>query len=103
MQRAKEGRRGARPPRSLSSHCRPRVVSGGRIAQEFMPRLQIIIAATRPSRKGHLIGKWFETVARGHGGFDVEGVDLAEVDMQQLDESAQPTLGTYAHEHTITW
>src|SRR5690625_288238 len=103
MQRAKEGRRGARPPRSLSSHCRPRVVSGGRITQEFMPRLQIIIAATRPSRKGHLIGKWFETVAREHGGFDVEVVDLAEVDLPLFDESAHPRLGTYAHEHTRKW
>lgn len=68
-----------------------------------MPRLQIIIAATRPSRKGHLIGNWFEAVAREHGGFDVEVVDLAEVDLPLFDESAHPRLGTYEHEHTRKW
>ena len=68
-----------------------------------MPRLQIIIAATRPSRKGHLVARWFEDIARKHDGFEIEVVDLAEVDLPMFDEAAHPRLGTYEHDHTKSW
>lgn len=68
-----------------------------------MLHLQIIIASTRTGRKGHHVGGWFEGVARRHGGFSVELVDLAEVDLSLFDEPRHPRLKQYKHEHTETW
>jgi len=68
-----------------------------------MPHLQIVIASTRPSRKGPAVALWFEQIARTHGGFDVEMVDLAEVDLPLIDEPEHPRLRKYHHEHTKAW
>ena len=68
-----------------------------------MPDLQIITASTRPSRKGPAVAAWFLDQARRHGGFDVEAVDLAAVDLPLLDEPKHPRLGEYEHEHTRAW
>jgi NAD(P)H-dependent FMN reductase len=67
------------------------------------PILQIVIASTRPGRVGLPVGRWFEGVAREHGAFDVEWVDLAEVDLPFLDEPNHPILQQYEHEHTRRW
>jgi NAD(P)H-dependent FMN reductase len=68
-----------------------------------MPLLQIVIASTRPGRKGDRVARWFETRAVHHGGFDVELVDLAEVNLPLFDEPEHPRLRKYAHEHTKRW
>lgn len=68
-----------------------------------MLKLQVIIASTRSGRAGHHVGAWFDAVARRHGGFEVELVDLAEVDLPLLDEPNHPRLGTYVHAHTKAW
>jgi NAD(P)H-dependent FMN reductase len=68
-----------------------------------MPHLQIVIASTRPARKGPAIAAWFEQVARQHGGFEIEVVDLAEVNLPLLDEPEHPRLGKYQHAHTRAW
>lgn len=68
-----------------------------------MPRLQVIIASTRPERRGIFVGKWFDQVARDHGGFDVELVDLAEVDLPIFDEPRHPRHQDYENEHTEMW
>jgi len=65
--------------------------------------LQIIIASTRPSRKGPAIAAWFEGVARRHGGFEIEMVDLAAVNLPMMNEPEHPRLQKYQHEHTKTW
>ena len=44
-----------------------------------MALLQVIIASTRPGRKGAAVGAWFEQRARQHGKFEIEIVDLAAV------------------------
>lgn len=68
------------------------------------PRLNVVVASTRPGRVGHVIGAWFAGVAAGHGGFDVHVVDLAELDLPFHDEPGQPVDGgPYAHEHTRRW
>ncbi|MBV9279637.1 MAG: NADPH-dependent FMN reductase, partial [Chloroflexi bacterium] len=41
------------------------------------PRLQIIIASTRPGRVGLPVAQWLYDRAVAHGGFEVEIVDLA--------------------------
>jgi NAD(P)H-dependent FMN reductase len=67
------------------------------------PVLQVIVGSTRPGRAGKAIADWFVDRARGHGGFDVEVVDLAEVDLPLLDEPEHPRLQHYTHEHTKRW
>lgn len=66
-----------------------------------MPLLQIIIASTRPGRVGGPIGAWFTDVARKNGKFDVEVVDLAELNLPMMDEPNHPRLQKYTHQHTL--
>lgn len=68
-----------------------------------MAKLHIIIASTRPGRVGLAVGEWFFEVARMHEGFDVELVDLAEVDLPMFNEAAHPMRRQYEHEHTKAW
>jgi NAD(P)H-dependent FMN reductase len=68
-----------------------------------MPRLLIVIASTRPGRVGLPVGLWFAEVARGHGRFEVEVADLAELNLPLLDEPAHPRLRQYTKEHTKAW
>jgi NAD(P)H-dependent FMN reductase len=69
-----------------------------------MPRLNVIIASTRPGRAGASIGQWFTTVAREHTGFDVVLIDLAELNLPMLDEPSPAVEGDpYLHEHTRQW
>jgi NAD(P)H-dependent FMN reductase len=68
-----------------------------------MPRLLIVIASTRPGRVGLPVANWFTGVAREHGGFEVEVVDLAELALPMLNEPHHPRLQKYTHEHTIQW
>jgi NAD(P)H-dependent FMN reductase len=67
------------------------------------PTLQIIITSTRPGRVGLPIAEWFRTQAVKHGGFDVELVDLAEVNLPFMDEPNHPRLRQYVHQHTKDW
>ncbi len=68
-----------------------------------MPHLQIITASTRPGRKGPAVAEWFLDQARRHGRFELEAVDLAEVDLPLLDEPKHPRLREYRHAHTRAW
>ncbi|NNM70989.1 NADPH-dependent FMN reductase [Enterovirga aerilata] len=67
------------------------------------PKLDVIICSTRPGRVGKPVGDWFDGVARQHGGFEVELVDLAEVNLPIYDEPKHPRLQQYEHEHTRRW
>lgn len=68
-----------------------------------MPKLMIIVASTRPSRKGPAVARWFTRIAEEHDGFEVEVVDLAELALPFLDEPEHPRLRRYTHEHTLRW
>ena len=68
-----------------------------------MPKLNIIIASTRPGRVGFPVAQWFESRAVADGRFDVELVDLAAVNLPFLDEPNHPRLGQYIHQHTKDW
>ncbi len=67
------------------------------------PVLQIIVASTRPGRVGLPVAEWFRSVAEKHGGFTVELVDLAELNLPMMDEPNHPRLRQYVHEHTQRW
>jgi NAD(P)H-dependent FMN reductase len=68
-----------------------------------MPKLQIIIASTRPGRAGKPIGDWFAHVAEKHAAFTVEVLDLAAINLPFLDEAAHPRQKKYEHSHTKEW
>lgn len=68
-----------------------------------MLNLHVIIASTRSGRAGHHVGAWFDEIARHHGAFDVELIDLAEIDLPLFDEPRHPKLRQYEHAHTKAW
>jgi len=67
------------------------------------PLLQIVIGSTHPGRVGLPVAEWFEPIARGHGGFEVEVVDLLAIGLPLLDEPNHPRLHQYTHPHTKVW
>lgn len=66
-------------------------------------RLLVIIASTRPGRRGLPIGQWIVEAARDHGAFDIQLADLAEINLPFMDEPNHPSLGKYTHQHTWEW
>jgi NAD(P)H-dependent FMN reductase len=67
------------------------------------PLLQLIIASTRPGRAGEPVARWIEPIAREHGAFEVQVVDLAEVDLPFVDEPDHPYMRNYTQAHTRAW
>ncbi len=67
------------------------------------PILQIIIASTRPGRVGLPVAEWFRERAVEYGAFEVELVDLGEVDLPFMNEPNHPRLRQYVHAHTKEW
>jgi len=67
------------------------------------PRLGVVICSTRPGRVGVPVADWFIDAVARHGGFDVDRIDLAEVNLPALDEPKHPRLKTYEHDHTRAW
>ena len=68
-----------------------------------MYQLKIIIASTRPGRKGIFVGNWFHSVAEKYTDFEVEVLDLAEINLPFLDEPMHPRLKQYTKAHTKEW
>jgi NAD(P)H-dependent FMN reductase len=67
------------------------------------PLLQIVIGSTRPGRVGLPVSQWFHAQAVTHGGFELEVIDLAQVNLPLLDEPNHPRLHQYVHQHTKDW
>jgi NAD(P)H-dependent FMN reductase len=67
------------------------------------PTVQIVIASTRPGRVGLPVARWVEERSGDHAGFEVEVVDLAQVDLPFLDEPKHPRFRQYEHDHTRRW
>ena len=65
--------------------------------------LKIIIASTRPGRKGPALGYWINEIAKKHSKFDVKLIDLQEVNLPFLDEPNHPRFQKYEQEHTKAW
>lgn len=68
-----------------------------------MLNLKIIIASTRPGRAGESIGAWFTGIAKNHPAFEVQNLDLKEINLPFLDEPSHPRLQKYEHQHTKDW
>jgi len=68
-----------------------------------MYNLKIIIASTRPGRKGPALAHWIFEVSRKHIEFSAELLDLAEINLPFMDEPNHPRLQQYTKEHTKKW
>ena len=67
------------------------------------PTLQVIVASTRPRRVGPAVADYLVRRIGERGGFEIELLDLAEIDLPLLDEPHHPRLGRYEHAHTKAW
>lgn len=68
-----------------------------------MPKLMVIIASTRPGRVGLPVGQWFIAEASRDGRFEIDVVDLAELQLPFMDEPHHPRLHQYTQPHTLRW
>jgi NAD(P)H-dependent FMN reductase len=68
-----------------------------------MPRLGVVVASVREGRVGAAVAEWVLSQARGHGGFEVELVDLKAVDLPLLREPNHPRLRKYTEPKTQSW
>ena len=68
-----------------------------------MYKLKIISSSVRPGRKGPVVAAWVADQARQNGNFDVEVIDLGEVNLPMMNEPNHPSLKKYEHEHTKQW
>lgn len=66
-------------------------------------KLKVIIGSTRPSRKGPIVADWFLEIAKKHSDFDVELLDLKEINLPFMDELEHPRAQKYANTHTKKW
>lgn len=62
-----------------------------------------MIASTRPGRVGLPVAQWFIAHATRHQKFELDVIDLKEVNLPFLDEPKHPRLAQYEHEHTKRW
>ena len=68
-----------------------------------MHKIKIITSTTREGRKGIAVANWITGVAKQNNNYDVELLDLAEINLPFMDEAAHPRLQQYQHEHTRKW
>ncbi len=67
------------------------------------PKLQIFIVSTRPGRVGLPVAEWFVARARQLDLFQIEVIDLAEVNLPFMDEPEHPRFRKYTKAHTKRW
>jgi NAD(P)H-dependent FMN reductase len=67
-----------------------------------MYKLKIISSTVRPGRKGPIVASWITEVAKSHG-FEVELLDLGEINLPIMNEAIHPIMRQYEHEHTKQW
>lgn len=68
-----------------------------------MPKIAIILGSIRTARAGARVAQWVLEQAQQRGDADYELIDLAEVDLPQIDEPFPPAMGRYTHAHTRQW
>ena len=68
-----------------------------------MYKLKVISSSVRPGRKGPLVANWIAGLAAQNENFEVEVLDLGELNLPMMNESNHPSLKKYEHEHTKKW
>jgi NAD(P)H-dependent FMN reductase len=68
-----------------------------------LEKLKIITSTVREGRKGRIIADWITALAKESGHFEVELLDIAEIDLPPMTEPNHPRLQNYKYEHTKKW
>ena len=68
-----------------------------------MYKLKVISSTVRPGRKGPIIAKWIMDITDMNKNFEVELLDLGEINLPMMDEPSHPSLKKYEHDHTKAW
>lgn len=68
-----------------------------------MPTLGVMVASVREGRAGGAVADWFTGVAKAHGAFEVELLDLKTWDLPILNEPNHPRLAKYTQDKTKQW
>lgn len=68
-----------------------------------MNTIKIITSTTREGRKGISVANWITDLARQNDKYNIELLDLAEINLPFMDEPNHPRLKQYQHEHTKKW
>jgi NAD(P)H-dependent FMN reductase len=68
-----------------------------------MINLKIITASTRPERKGIHVSQWVIESLKSSPSFQVEHLDLKEVNLPFVDEPHHPRFQNYTMQHTRDW
>ena len=63
----------------------------------------IVVGSVRPGRIGLPIAQWVKSRVEELSDFEIDFVDLAELNLPFMDEPNHPVLQTYTKEHTIAW
>ena len=68
-----------------------------------MINLRIIVASTRPGRKGPAIASWIYKLCTANPLLNTAILDLSEINLPFLDETKHPRFQEYANQHTKNW
>src|SRR5215210_2222253 len=68
-----------------------------------MNNIKIITSTTREGRKGIAVANWITELAKQNDKYNIELLDLAEINLPFMDEPNHPRLQKYQHEHTRRW
>lgn len=68
-----------------------------------MNNLKVITSTTREGRKGIAVANWITGLAQQSNTFQVELLDLAEINLPFMDEPNHPRMQKYLHGHTQKW
>jgi NAD(P)H-dependent FMN reductase len=68
-----------------------------------MYKLKVISSTVRPGRKGPIVANWIAEEAKNTGNFEVEVLDLGEINLPLMNEAVHPIMKQYKHDHTKQW
>lgn len=68
-----------------------------------MTTLMIVVGSVRPGRVGLPVAEWVRGEAQKRSEFEIDFVDLAELNLPFMDEPNHPVLRQYTKPHTVRW
>ncbi|SFO03413.1 NADPH-dependent FMN reductase [Mycetocola miduiensis] len=66
-------------------------------------KLMVVIGSVRPGRIGLSVALWVHEHITDRGGFEIDFVDLAELNLPMVDELRLPKTQQYGRRHTEAW